>query len=215
MKEIWKMWRMVCLLRDRRFEWGIDRLCDVMSDDFAKLIEKTSPKYVTKATYKEYILENMSDLISSFRGEPSWVERKMLVSAYVNTYYQKQLQAGLFRDCMAEAQSIIQSCIDDEREFIKVVDGQKSLIFLTRNGKSFAGYDGLLKAWLEEFDPITRFITGGSLGAIIVGGVWFYRDRLTEPNLRLTLLTFFSTPSDIPKQLLSRRLAELGTGEIS
>lgn len=148
---------MVCLLRDKRSAWANEYIVTQTAAEVALdavrsesqdglLNEKDKYRRLEEISkeIKEEFPRFLSNVIGSRSHEPQ-VERKTLLNAYVERHYQKYGKKYSRNDFTSEAQSIIQSCIDDEKKFIAEVDGDKSLIYLTRNGKAFGGIDGLLK----------------------------------------------------------------------
>ena len=85
----------------------------------------------------------MPMVISTSRQETA-IERKKLAFAYLDKFYRKSKNnLTWYNEALMKSQAIVQSCIDDRRGFIGV--GKGTMIYITREGKDFAGLDGLLK----------------------------------------------------------------------
>ena len=157
---MWNMWRIVCLLKKKCHTWSNNDLCD----DFAVLMEKERIKdgkesnYQTFEESKKGARKYLSFLRESIRNE-SKVKRKKLIRSYVDKYYDENDKCPKC-NFVAEANSIIQSCIDNKEKYIEVDKTNKDLIYITKEGKSFASADGLLK------------IIGEGLTDIIISWKW-------------------------------------------
>ena len=169
MKEIWRMWRMARLLLKNRSSWAYSFKLDKIASEGAYAAVKEEKKekedikeYKRYTEIKDEIIKKfpkyMSHIIKKMREEPR-VKRETLLKFYVDTYYSERW--GVSREhFMLDAQSVIQSCIDDENMFIEVDKNDENLIYFTRSGKAFASIDGLLK------EEITRGV--GILWSVLI-----------------------------------------------
>ena len=73
------------------------------------------------------------------------------------------------RSMRIEYNSILQSCIDNIEPYIKEDEDDKAKVFLTVDGKKFAGIDGLLKAEIAEMGILWTIVV--SVAFTVIGAV--------------------------------------------
>ena len=176
MKEIWKMWRMIRLLKNNRSAWANEKTSNELMALAVKARREEEGKQNLEAedVLKKEVVHLMPLIISDLNRDPQ-VFRKTLLLAYLSKYYNNRNKKCSRDDFLTEAQSIIQSCIDDKKQFIQSTEKNPNVIFLTRNGKAFAGIDGLLKEAITNGLGVlwSIIITGiGVAGAIKWSAIW-------------------------------------------
>lgn len=155
------MWRIVHLLMKDRFFWanGLIKL-NALSRDY-----EVNGEMVAGRNVDEVIIESTVSYDVMHYNKEIRVNRIALCNAYIIKYYPKlnlSKKAGgvnfdvldrNFQKAQLEAQSIINSCITHTPQYIQTEDNNK-IIFLTVEGKKFAGIDGLIKAEIREMGVI-------------------------------------------------------------
>jgi Rps23 Pro-64 3,4-dihydroxylase Tpa1-like proline 4-hydroxylase len=123
----------------------------------AKEESKTLEKYLRFELSDEY---NKEALVK----RDSFVDRFLL--KHCNDLLERSREQSVDERCnnqelhqkKIEINSIIRSCIDKEKPYLKLDEENTEHIYLTPEGKKFAGIDGLLKAEILELNVITSVI---------------------------------------------------------
>ncbi len=115
--------------------------------------------------------------------------REDVVDTFERWWYTFVLRRSIIQESPARKRRVekrfqeVNDAIDKtiDLKYIFPVPGQSThtLSYRVRLDHNFKGREFIkphyfLKACLQEFDPVLRFFLGGSVGAMIVAGIWLY-----------------------------------------
>ncbi len=169
MIDLWQEWRMVCLLKKKRFDLRS------IEPDIQKAIEDTKKSYTEQNAPKqmeESLVQSLRAILPVFAGhtEPR-VNRLTLVTLYAKTARTRVKDKKTLQ--MDKANSILGSCIQEK--WILPDADRPGEIYLTNEGKYFASLPGLYR---RAFETSGGFIFAlflvlvlSALGVLLVLGI--------------------------------------------
>jgi len=175
MKEIYPMWKMVCILKENGPTWATEK---TEFDSWMELEKIKEFSELISPKQKDDIIKKFASIKTVLLTDGHLrVKRISLTTAYIKKYHPEfddKDEADKSKIIKKrEIMQIIESCINHERKFIEQDKIEPTLVYITSNGTDFSDPFGLIKQYIYAIGPIW-----GAVGLLATALISYFFGRL-------------------------------------